>query len=481
MQFLKSIIKNQINIIDEVSFDVYTEEGIKIPKENYKNAKYDIAFPINEKIVNLTVSEAFAEKVIDVYDAKEPFFNDICYPYSTENDTDVILKDRRNDIFQNVTFCPEGGIYKGINHTTKQVNCEFDPSTDSVSFNDFTKDIFSSNINIVRCLSTLTSVKPNNIGMLSCFVFLSVLIAGNSIFLVKDFILLKQRLFHRLINSPPLQEIKEINEKEDFYTMHSTETKFVSENQKANGKSSEIQKKLIIFPITTKFNSIIEIFFLIFLSLYLDKENISMICFPRTEFDLLSININYVMFGYCLDFVINALFYTDDQLSSRYQNGTLTFAQDLLRSLPANIISLIISSMVKSFVSYPIMLEMLVSEVKTSQIAFFFRKYYKTIVMKLVLFHLLLYVIVLFSLYYLSFFSTIYKSSQISWFTGCIYSILTSLLVNFAIAVGLTVFRVIGIKCKCQYAYNIHLYVRKNVINKVNCFLICIKKINNCF
>ena len=75
---------------------------------------------------------------------------------------------------------------------------------------------------------------------------------------------------------------------------------------------------------------------------YLDKEDITSICFPRNEFEMISVNINYVMFGYCLDFVLNALFYTDDQLSSRYQNGAMAFAQDLLSSLPSNVISLII-------------------------------------------------------------------------------------------------------------------------------------------
>ena len=166
------------------------------------------------------------------------------------------------------------------------------------------------------------------------------------------------------------------------------------------------------------------------------------------------------MFGYCLDFVINALFYTDDQLSSRYQNGTLTFAQDLLRSLPANVISLIISSIFKSFVNFPTMLEMIIVEVRTSKIAFFINNYYKKIVMNLILFHICLYVIVFFAFYYLTLFSTVYKSSQVSWFTGCLYSILTSIIVNFAVAVAITVLRVIGIKYNWKFVYNIQLYIK---------------------
>ena len=85
----------------------------------------------------------FAEIGVDIYNAGDSFFNDICFAYSTENDTDVILKDRRKDIFENVSFCPEGSVYKGIDFETNQAKCEVDPSDDSsLSFNDFTKDIF---------------------------------------------------------------------------------------------------------------------------------------------------------------------------------------------------------------------------------------------------------------------------------------------------------------------------------------------------
>ena len=67
--------------------------------------------------------------------------------------------------------------------------------------------------------------------------------------------------------------------------------------------------------------------------MYLQKENITKICFP-SPFESTSVNINNYIFAICLDFTINALFYTDDQLSSRYKNRGLSFGQDLLRSLP---------------------------------------------------------------------------------------------------------------------------------------------------
>ena len=126
----------------------------------------------------------------------------------------------------------------------------------------------------------------------------------------------------------------------DSYEGNVTNSRFIKEeyDKRVLGNPKEVDN----FPFYRAQKSDHRSVFQIFWTTYLDKEDITSICFPRNEFEMISVNINYVMFGYCLDFVINALFYTDDQLSSRYQNGALTFAQDLLRSLPSNVISLII-------------------------------------------------------------------------------------------------------------------------------------------
>ena len=51
------------------------------------------------------------------------------------------------------------------------------------------------------------------------------------------------------------------------------------------------------------------------------------------------------------------------QLSSRYQNnGYLSFGQDLLRSVPSNIVSFVISSIFNSSLSYIPMIEMILVE-----------------------------------------------------------------------------------------------------------------------
>ena len=126
----------------------------------------------------------------------------------------------------------------------------------------------------------------------------------------------------------------------DGYKGNVTNSRFIAEeyDKRVLGNPKEVEHFPFYKAKQSDHKSVIEIVW----TTYLDKEDITSICFPRNEFEMISVNINYVMFGYCLDFVLNALFYTDDQLSSRYQNGAMTFAQDLLSSLPSNVISLII-------------------------------------------------------------------------------------------------------------------------------------------
>lgn len=315
------------------------------------------------------------------------------------------------------------------------------------------KIFFSSNIAVVQCPATFGKISGDNIGMLCTIVFIISLVSCSSFFIVKDFYQLKRKINTVIINNPSLKE-------EENYDDFSTDTNFVKCDAEKEPRVIGTPKDVDNFPFykAKKFDhrNVFEIFW----KTYLDKEDITSICIPRSEFELISVNINYVMFGYCLDFVINALFYTDDQLSSRYKNGALTFAQDFLRSLPSNVISFVISAIFKSFVSYPVMLEMLIAEVRTSKITIFITRYYKKIVMNLVLFHICLYVIVFFAFYYLTLFSTVYKSSQVSWFTGCLYSIFTSVIVNFAVAIAITILRFLGLKFKWKFVYNIQLYIR---------------------
>ena len=149
-----------------------------------------------------------------------------------------------------------------------------------------------------------------------------------------------------------------------------------------------------------------------------------------------------------------------DELSSRYQNnGYLSFGQDLLRSVPSNIVSFVISSIFNSSLSYIPMIEMILVEIKTKEFIEFMKRFYSMLMKKLLMFHCLLFVLECFAIYYLCLFCTIYKNSQTSWFTGCVYIFITSIIMNLVISIALSGLRKLSLIYKWRYAYNLQLFI----------------------
>ena len=64
------------------------------------------------------------ENSIFKYDPSSLYYNDICYAYTTENKTDIIIKDRRAEfINNNLSLCESNCNFNGYNNKTKNVEC----------------------------------------------------------------------------------------------------------------------------------------------------------------------------------------------------------------------------------------------------------------------------------------------------------------------------------------------------------------------
>ena len=204
-------------------------------------------------------------------------------------------------------------------------------------------------------------------------------------------------------------------------------------------------------------------FMTIVIKLYLEVEKFTRVLFPSSEYEYRTISINYIVFNLCMTFTLNGIFYTDEQLSTRYKNEKLTVIEDLLRSIPSSIITAILSGICNSLLSYPNYINIIIAEAKNSQISEIMQKYYKKIIINVIFFHSLLVLVICFTLYYLTLFCLIYKNSQMSWFLGSVYSIGISLLTNVFVAIGLAIMRVTALRYKSKYTYNLELYIRQMI------------------
>ena len=170
--------KNDKSFILEknTQIEIYDNSGRKlnlsICKQDIKILKY-----IGEvKTVDIYSAQSLSNKGIDIFDPDDKFFNDICHNYDNLDGKDMIIKDRRNDYFKNVSFCQYGCKYKGMNYSLMIANCvcdltfiqeDFDninlKNTESISFTDikntFLSNLLSFNLDVLRCFNLVFDKK----------------------------------------------------------------------------------------------------------------------------------------------------------------------------------------------------------------------------------------------------------------------------------------------------------------------------------
>ena len=133
----------------------------------------------DNSLLNKSMILYYSELGIDIFNLNDSFFNDICYPFSNSN-SDIILKDRISDIYQNYSLCDDNCEYDFIDIESNTVTCnceikkEINTKVSSPVFSKIVKDIFKdSNIGVLKCHDLIFSLKINinNIGFWIFLVF----------------------------------------------------------------------------------------------------------------------------------------------------------------------------------------------------------------------------------------------------------------------------------------------------------------------
>ena len=178
--------KNESNSNDDKSFnigkttqlEIYDNSGRKLNlsvcKENIKIMRYigDV------EQLDIDMAKILSEQGVDIFNPADDFFNDICHHYDNSDGKDIILIDRRNDFYQNVTFCQDGCTYNGINYNLMAANCFCDSSSlqeendnikdikiesETINFKTlsrtFLTNLFNFNLDIVKCYNLALNLK----------------------------------------------------------------------------------------------------------------------------------------------------------------------------------------------------------------------------------------------------------------------------------------------------------------------------------
>ena len=151
-----------------VEYEVYhPTTKIKLDLSICNNDKINIDIPktLDEHSLDLYLN--FSSLGYDIFNKKDRFYNDICTVFSSNDDTDVLLIDRRATYYNDsIIFCESGCDYSGYNVQTKLVKCKCEVKKNiSTNFNiiGFEKDNFSSffdiktymNLEVIKCYHLL--------------------------------------------------------------------------------------------------------------------------------------------------------------------------------------------------------------------------------------------------------------------------------------------------------------------------------------
>ena len=155
-------------LVDQVEYKIYDANKQAVDISICNNINIKIEYKIqNSSLINLDQVKTFNEKGIDIFNIKDIFFNDICYPYTDDNsNSDMILSDRVTDIFQNYSICGDNCEYDSFNiyNTAANCNCKIKNEVKTeVKEGNFETSIqsafFDSNFGVIKCYNIVFGIK----------------------------------------------------------------------------------------------------------------------------------------------------------------------------------------------------------------------------------------------------------------------------------------------------------------------------------
>ena len=214
---------------EQIEYLCYNSKGNLLNLSLCKDTKIYVTYQIkNITDINLTLASYFLDKGIDIFNPDDPFFNDICYPFSTEDGKDIILEDRRNEIYQNISLCEENCVYDSISIENLTVTCKCNVKeivktkiTPNFFLQAFESIFINSNFSVVKCYKLVFRFtgKFLNIGFWVFLIFTSLHFPFHIWYFVQKLYPLQKYIiltyFYKKLNPPKRKNENGYYEKEE--------------------------------------------------------------------------------------------------------------------------------------------------------------------------------------------------------------------------------------------------------------------------
>ena len=229
----ETLLKVAYHIDNNSSLIIKKYERLTIAAE--RNVQFEVYHPITKQKLNLSICDKQSvniyipieidEKLIELYNdlqksgydlfnIDDPFYNDICCPFKSENSTDVLLTDRKNDYYNNnYTTCQSNCQYSSFDSRYKFLKCECKVIVDDIDiydFDKFSKKIYknfhyilkNSNYKTMKCYKLVFNAKylKKNIGSFIIILFFIGFLSLLIIYLIKGITPLREEV-NKIINN----------------------------------------------------------------------------------------------------------------------------------------------------------------------------------------------------------------------------------------------------------------------------------------
>ena len=488
---------------------------------------YEIYHPLNKskldlkdcKDIKLNIPVSINENELFKHEPNSDFYTDDCFSYTTENGTDIILKDRKQEfIDKNLSLCQNNCTYIEYNKNKKQSSCEClinnkidyiseiisNPNKLSNNFDneENNNNDIPTNIKIMKCTNVLFSKEGiiNNISSYVLLIIISHFLLSIILFIKCGYYLLENDISEILSkkkkaendnkkhtkknnNSPPrkqnkkktnikLSKSKDKNSKlkESFINnfnsnkrrkkKNNTTIEFINKSLK-NKKITFNDFELNSFSYENAILYDKRSFCDYYLSLLKSKHPILFSFCPIKDYNTMIIKTCIFSLSLAIYYTINFSFFDNNDIHRIYKNGG---KYDIVDFLPKIIIAFFISYFICVVIKYIFLSERNILEIKkqpslslANNIA---RKVKKNLVIKYIIFFILGIIFLMFFWMLLSSFGAVFQNSQIFVFKNTLISVGISLIYPFFINIFPCIFRILSLNSKSKYLFKFNKFLQ---------------------
>ena len=139
----------------------YTKIDLTPFEDSTINKKLELTYVLHNKTINqslMNLDMIMESKGIDIYNKEDPFYNDICFLFTSNYSRDVTIEDRRAYYYPQTSFCENNCTLITLDFENWKVKC-----------NCSLKTIYSKEIKSNNTTQSLDKKKVENVKALGCF------------------------------------------------------------------------------------------------------------------------------------------------------------------------------------------------------------------------------------------------------------------------------------------------------------------------